>query len=78
MLPARVIIVWLSNNTGCSILIAVVFHTMMNISEFLFPNNGSHYDPFVAFVLLALVAAIITNLWRPLTLARFQYARYPK
>ena len=78
MLPARVVIVWLSNNTGRSVLIAVIFHTMLNLSQFLFPNYGSHYDPFIAFVLLALVAAIITILWRPQTLAHFQYPRYPR
>lgn len=78
MLPARIIIFWLCNNTGHSILIAVIFHTMMNLSEFLFPNFGSHYDPFIAFVSLALVAATGTVLWRPQTLARFQHPRYPK
>jgi uncharacterized protein len=78
MLPARIIIVWLSNNTGRSILIAVLFHTMMNLSEFLFPNDGSHYDPLVTFVLLAFVATIVTLLWQPKTLTRFQYPRCPK
>ena len=75
MLPARIIIVWLSNNTGRSILIAVLFHTMMNLSEFLFPNDGSHYDPLVTFVLLAFGATIVTLLWQPKTLTRFQYPR---
>lgn len=78
MLPARIIIVWLCNNTGHGILIAVIFHTMMNFSEFLFPNYGSHYDPFVTFMILALVAATVTVLWRPQTLTRFQYPRYTR
>lgn len=78
MLPARIIIVWFSNNTGHSVLIAVLFHTMMNVSEFLFPHNGSNYNPLVTFVLLALVATTVTVLWRPQTLARFKCLRYPR
>lgn len=78
MLPARIIIVWLSNNTKRSVLITVIFHAMMNLSEFLFPNQGTNYGPFIAFVVLACVAATITLLWRPQTLARFHYPRCPR
>jgi uncharacterized protein len=74
MLPARIIIVWLSNNTGRSVLIAVLFHTMMNLSEYMFPNYGSHYDPFVTFVILAAVAATIIVLWGSQTLERYRQA----
>jgi hypothetical protein len=45
MLPARVIIVWLCNNTGRSVFIAVIFHTMMNLSEYMFPNYGIALRP---------------------------------
>jgi uncharacterized protein len=65
MLPARVIIVWLCNNTGRSVFIAVIFHIMMNLSEYMFPNYGSHYDPFLTFVILAAVAATIIVFWGP-------------
>ncbi|MFN0194765.1 MAG: CPBP family intramembrane glutamic endopeptidase [Aestuariivirga sp.] len=75
MVPARIIIVWLCNNTGRGVFIAVLFHAMMNLGEFLFPRYGSHYDPFIAFTILAAVAATIVFLWGPRTLARFRYAR---
>ena len=39
----RVLIVWLYNNTGKSVLAAILFHDMVNVSEFSFPNYGSHY-----------------------------------
>ena len=68
MLPARIIIVWLCNNTGRSVFIAVIFHMMMNLSEYLFPDYGSHYDPFLTFVILALTVAIILVFWGPRTL----------
>lgn len=71
----RIIISWLYNNTGGSVLAAVLFHDMMNVSEFLFPNYGSHYDPVITGAITAIVAAIVTFLWGPGTLTRFRYAR---
>jgi hypothetical protein len=71
----RVIIVWLYINTGRSVLAAALFHDMMNVSEFLFPNYGSHYDPVITGAITAIVAAVVTFLWGPETLARFRYAR---
>lgn len=65
MLPARIIIVWLCANTGASVFIAVLFHAMMNLSAFLFPRHGSHYDPFITFVILAAVAATTVLLRGP-------------
>jgi len=71
----RIIIIWLYNNTGRSVFAAVLFHDMMNVSEFLFPNYGSHYDPVVTGTITAIVAAVVTFLWGPKTLARLRYAR---
>ncbi|WP_410507450.1 CPBP family intramembrane glutamic endopeptidase [Methanosarcina hadiensis] len=71
----RIIIFWIYNNTGRSVFAAVLFHDMMNVSEFLFPNYGSHYDPVVTGTITAIVAGIVTLLWGPETLARFRYAR---
>ena len=56
----RLIIVWLFENTGQSILIAVVFHTMINLSLALFPNAGSFYDPFVTIIILATAIGLIS------------------
>jgi len=55
----RIIIVWLFENTGGSLLVAVLFHTMSNVSWALFPNAGSFYDPFVTLVILTLAVALI-------------------
>lgn len=68
----RVIIVWLFENTGRSVFIAVVFHTMINVSWALFPNSGS-YDPFARFVILTLAVGLILSIWGPTTLARFRW-----
>lgn len=71
----RIIIFWLYNNTGRSVFAAVLFHDMMNVSEFLFPNYGSHYDPVITGTITAIIAAIVTLLWGPKTLARFRHTR---
>jgi uncharacterized protein len=70
----RVLIVWLSNNTGKSVLAAILFHDMVNVSEFSFPNDGSHYDPVLAGAITAVIAVIVTFFWGPKTLARYRYA----
>jgi uncharacterized protein len=61
----RIIIVWLFENTRKSILIAVLFHTMFNISWALFPVAASFYDPFVTFLILAFAVIAIVTCWRP-------------
>jgi hypothetical protein len=45
------------------------------VTTVLLSGYGWHYDPFVAFVITAVAAAIVTLLWGPKTLARFRYAR---
>jgi CAAX protease family protein len=67
----RVLIVWLYSNTG-SVFATILTHAMGNLGMFLFPNDGSAYDPRVAGPLLAVVAAIVTVIWGPRTLARFR------
>jgi membrane protease YdiL (CAAX protease family) len=70
----RVLTVWLYNNTGQSVFAAVLFHDMGNVSWLLFPNEGSSYDPRITGPILAVVAAVVTVIWGPRTLARFRYA----
>ena len=61
----RIIIVWLFERSSSGILVAVLFHTMINVSWALFPIAGSYYDPFITFALLAVSAGLIVWLWRP-------------
>jgi membrane protease YdiL (CAAX protease family) len=71
----RVLMVWIFNNTGRSVLAMVLFHAMINESEFMYPNLGSFYDPFIPFLALAAVAAVVVHLWGARTLARFRGGR---
>ena len=60
-------IVWLYNNTGKSILAGILFHAMINVSEFSFPNYGSYYNPLISTIIFATVAAIVVFLGSPKT-----------
>jgi membrane protease YdiL (CAAX protease family) len=68
---ARVIIVWLYNNTGKSVFVAALFHTMINLTWQVFPINGSYYDPRVTGLITAIVAVVVVIVWGPQTLARY-------
>ena len=70
----RILIVWIYNNTGKSVFAAILFHDMVNVSEFLFPNYGSHLDPFVSGLIIWLTVAIVIFAWEPSTLARYRNA----
>jgi uncharacterized protein len=59
----RVIMVWLFNNTGKSVFAMVLFHTMINISPYLIPNYGSHYDPFI-FAVLLVTTVLVASFFR--------------
>jgi uncharacterized protein len=70
----RIIMVWIFNNTGKSVFGMVLFHTMINLSPFLMPNNGTHYDPFIFCLLLMGVVAIVVFFWDSKTFVRYKYA----
>jgi len=48
---------------------------MSNAGVYLYPDNGSYYDPFITGVLIIAAAAVVVFLWGPRTLARCQFAR---
>jgi len=69
----RVIIVWLYNNADSSVFSTILFHTMINVSNFAFPNYGSHYSPAIAFVILLFIVIGIVYLWGAKTLAHYRF-----
>jgi len=68
----RIIMVWLYNKTGKSLLAVIICHTTLNVSFFLFPNNGSHYDPFIFATLIIVTSVAIACLWDTKTVSHFQ------
>ena len=74
---ARVLIVWLYDNTGKSVFAAALFHTLLNLSWMLFPVHGSQFDLRLAGLLMAFAAALVTRVWRPKTWDRAKHASHP-
>lgn len=58
----RVLMVWIYNRAGRSVLTAILFHTMINTSVEAFPRHGSHYDPMVTSLILVGMVLLVT--WR--------------
>jgi membrane protease YdiL (CAAX protease family) len=71
----RILMVWFYNNTGKSVFAVILFHTMTNIGWALFPNYGSHYNPFITGMITLLATGIVVLGWDPKTLARPRFAR---
>jgi membrane protease YdiL (CAAX protease family) len=60
---SRMLIGWLYTRTGGSVFATVLFHASDNLSVFLFPQAGSHYDPRATAIILGGVAALAS--WWP-------------
>ena len=71
----RILMVWLYNNTGKSMFAVILFHTMINVCDFSFPNYGSYYDPAITGAIIAITVVIVTFFWGAKTLAHYRYAR---
>lgn len=67
---ARILVLWLYNNTGKSVFAAALFHATLNLSWMLFPVYGSHFDMRLGGPAMAITAAIVTLVWGPMTLVR--------
>ena len=78
-LAIRILIVWLYNNTGKSLFVAILFHTLINVGRSVsYPTVGSHYNPTyqsVGYLIFSIAALIVTILWDSKTLTRFRYSR---
>lgn len=59
----RMVIVWIYNKTGKSVAAANLYHATDNVSAFLYPNYGSHYNPFVTSMLTWLTVFIVLFGW---------------
>jgi membrane protease YdiL (CAAX protease family) len=68
----RVLITWFYKNNGRSVFASILFHAMNNLSWVMFPNYGSHYNPFVTsmvtlpaivFVLFARGTGYFNRFW---------------
>jgi len=65
-----ILITWLFNNTGGSILVALISHNMFNVSNVLFPALETHVGSlfYLIFIIATVIAVVI--IWRPKRLVR--------
>lgn len=57
---SRVLTVWIYTGAGKSVWATILFHASDNLSVFLFPRFGSHYDPRLTGLILTALAAAVT------------------
>ena len=73
----RILIVWLYNNTGKSVFVCILFHTIANMGRILFPKNLTHNPlvdyPDIHYSIIAIASVIVIFLWGSKTLARYRY-----
>lgn len=74
----RVVLVWLYNNTGRSVFAVSMCHATFNLAWQLFPNRGSHYDPWITGPVTGFVALIVTFGWGTTTLSRRAFSSADK
>ena len=73
----RIIMVCIFNNAGKSVFAMVLFHTMINISPYLIPEYGSHYNPVIFSMLLFITVVVILIFWDSKTLTRYKFDLFP-
>lgn len=64
-LALSVLYTWLHNNTGGSVLVAVLFHTVGNLSAATVPTWTSNAGRLIGFAVLALATVTVVSLWGP-------------
>jgi hypothetical protein len=73
LICARILSVWIYNNTGKSVFAATLFHTMSNLSWALFPNYGTHYNPMVTSLITLLAVGFVLLRSEPKTFTRNRF-----
>ncbi len=66
----RFLIVWLFNNSGKSVFITILFHTVYNVTIGVLPVNL-----IISSLFLLATAIIVTLLWGPETMAKFRWKK---
>ena len=69
---ARILIVWIYNNTHHSVFAAILFHAVGNMCTMLFP---AYFNPQITGLAVAALAAVVTVIWGPRTLTRSEKLR---
>jgi membrane protease YdiL (CAAX protease family) len=70
ILCGTILFTWLYNNTGGSILAVMLFHTMNNLSFFIFPTLETTLRGLYLLILNIAIAVAVLIIYEPKTLVR--------
>jgi membrane protease YdiL (CAAX protease family) len=70
LVAIRFLMVWLFDNTGKSVFIVILFHTVYDTTIAVLPVNLV-----IASLVLLITAMIVTFLWGPETMAKFRWKK---
>ncbi|MEM3381667.1 MAG: type II CAAX endopeptidase family protein [Candidatus Bathyarchaeia archaeon] len=65
-----ILFTWLYNNTGGSILAAMLFHTMSNLSHFMFPSLETELGGLYSLILTFIAVILVLTIWGPKRMVR--------
>lgn len=71
---------WIYNNTGRSILAVLLFHTMGNLSHFIFPAMATNWGGLYSVILNVVAVIIVLAIWGPKRMVRERHTKtaFPK
>lgn len=78
-IAARVLFVWVYNNSGKSLFSMALFHWIFGLFWSLWPQDNLQmavpfYNPRICALLAVFCVAVVAFIWGPKTLAKFRYA----
>lgn len=65
-----ILFTWIYNNTGGSILAVLIFHTMGNLSHFIFPAMRTALGGLYSVILNVIAVIIVLIVWGPKRMVR--------
>lgn len=65
-----ILFTWIYNNTGRSILAVILFHTMGNLSHFIFPTMATKLGGLYSIILNIITVVVILIIWGPKNMMR--------
>jgi len=65
-----VLFTWIYNNTGSSLLAALLFHTMSNLSHFMFPALETDLGSLFTLIFTATAVGVVLVIWGPKKMVR--------
>ncbi|MGB4596020.1 MAG: CPBP family glutamic-type intramembrane protease [Anaerolineaceae bacterium] len=72
----RILTVWLYNNTGKSVFVAILFHAISNTARSIFPGGRPAFElgnAAIGYSIVVVTALIVVYLWKSKTLSQYRF-----